>query len=175
MKRIWGPSSAIFAGNAVSAAMGFVVLGLLTRSLDPVSFGLLAALINIIDLGIVVIDAFLLAGVVVTASRYVSEHPKEAAIALKMGLLLRLPIVAAILLVSFFCSEALAVLLHGDPAMADPVRLTFVALALLSVYGFLNQALQSRQKFLRLALNSTWKNLARVVLIGSLFWMGSLD
>jgi O-antigen/teichoic acid export membrane protein len=170
-----GPYSFVLAGNALSAAMGFAVLVLLTRTLDPTRFGELAALINLIDFGLIIIDALLFAGVLVTVSKYAADAPEKAEMALKIGFLMRLPVAVGIAAAGLFAAEPLARLLLGNAALAQPLTLVFLALPLLTIHGFFVTALQARQRFERLALATLYKNALRLVLIGALVVLGMLD
>lgn len=175
MRFIMGPYSVVLFGNAISAAMGFAVLVVLTRALDPIRFGELAALINVIDFGLIVVDALLFAGVVMTVSKYAEDNPAKADMALKVGFLLRLPIAVAIALTGLLTAEPLSRLLFGTEALAGALRLVFLALPLLTVYSFFVTALQSRQKFHRLALATVYKNTLRLGLLLALFLTDRLE
>ncbi|MEX0282976.1 MAG: oligosaccharide flippase family protein [Paracoccaceae bacterium] len=167
--------SYVLIGNAVSAGMGFAVLMVLTRALDPARFGELAVLINLVDFGLIVIDALLFAGVVVTVSKYAQDHPDKADMALKIGFLLRLPIALVIAVAGQVAAEPLSMLMLGTPDLAGPMRLVCLALPLLTVHSFFITALQSRQRFGSLALATTFKNAFRLALMGGLFMLGRLD
>jgi O-antigen/teichoic acid export membrane protein len=171
---IFRNSSLVLAGNALSAAMGFAVLALLTRGLDPAAFGTFATLMTVIDIGLVVIDAMLFAGVVIVAARHAATDPVRSDMALKLGLLIRLPVVAVIALAGVLGADAIARLLTGSPEWAQEVRIAFLALPLLALQSYALSTMQARQAFGRLALTTLYKNLFRLGAVGVLFVLGAL-
>lgn len=168
-------STYVLIGNAAGAIMGFAVLAILARSLEPASFGVLAALTTIIDIGIVVIDAILFAGVVIVASRYAISDPVRSDMALKLGLLIRLPLVIGTALVGILAAGPVSQGLTGSPEWAAEVRVVFLVLPLLALQGYIISTMQARQAFGRLAVTTLYKNFFRLGAVSALLLVGALS
>src|SRR6476620_12251414 len=108
-----GGASVLFVANAASAAMGFAILGLLTRALDPASFGTLSTLVTLMDTGVMVVDILVVTGMVQVAARLMDRDPKGADMALKLGFFIRLPLLALIMVAGLAFGPAISQHLFG--------------------------------------------------------------
>lgn len=168
-------STFVLIANAAGAFMGFAVLALLARSLDPASFGIFATLTTIIDIGLVVIDAILFAGVVIVASRHAVADPARSDMALKLGLVIRLPLVLAIALAGILGAGLVSQGLTGSAAWTGEVRIVFLILPLLALQSYVVSTMQARQAFGILAVTTLYKNFFRLGAVAALFILGALS
>jgi O-antigen/teichoic acid export membrane protein len=165
----------LFIANAASAAMGFAVLGVLTRALDPASFGALSTLVTVMDMGVMLVDILMVTGMVQVAARCMETDPRRADMALKIGLLVRLPLLAVIALGGAALASPLSDLLFGTRRWSAEIALACAAVPLLSLAGYCAAVLQAREAFSRLALVTLFKNGARLGLIGGAALLGALN
>lgn len=165
----------LFVGNVASAAMGFALLFVMTRSLSVVEFGVFSALMGLVDLGVALVDALLMTGMVQVVARHRVNDPGRAAMATKISLLLRLPVLAVILMIPFVAGAQISGVLFGENATREAVIVACVTIALLSMASFFTAQLQSWERFRLVALVTLLKNGLRLALIGSAAYLGVLD
>ncbi|HVO01288.1 MAG TPA: oligosaccharide flippase family protein [Candidatus Cybelea sp.] len=162
-------------GNSLSAGMGFLILAFLARTLKPSEFGTLSPIVAVLDTGQLLIDSVLTLGMLHVASKYAVQAPQVSNMALKIGLWTRLAVGLAIGLVGVIASRWISVFLLETPDWSGEIMLMFVAIAPISTYTFVTFVLQTRERFVTLAIVSLCKNGFRLVLIGGIFLLGLLS
>lgn len=158
-------------GNGFGAGLGLVVLIVLSRALGADGYGRIAPALTIIDLGQLLVDTLLAAGVVTVASRAMASESNPACEnsgmdAIRTGLLLRAG--AGLLYASAFLlfAEWLAPALFREaPFAATIVRLAGIGGGLMAFQSALIGIAQIRQEFGRVALAASYKNLFRLIAI----------
>ncbi|MCT4558962.1 MAG: oligosaccharide flippase family protein [Pelagimonas sp.] len=162
-------------GNGLGAGLGFVVLMVMTRSLGAEGYGAIAPALAIMDMGQLLIDTLLAAGVVTVASR-AQEAPEGQAQAdhvLATGTWLR--IAGGLIYAALFVLGAawLAPLMFpGQPNGAALVRLAGLTGGMLAMQSALIGGLQIRQRFGAVAISAAMKNLFRLLAVGLCFGLG---
>ncbi|WP_167620175.1 oligosaccharide flippase family protein [Paracoccus ravus] len=148
-------------GNAAGAGLGLLLLLVLSRSLGVTGYGQIAPVLTMIDLGQLLIDTLLAAGVVTVASRRMTLQ--DADDALYTGLLLRLAgglIYAAILVLA---AEWLSRKMLPDlPLAVWMMRSAGIAGGFLAVQSALIGISQITNRFHSVAISSSYKNLCRL-------------
>lgn len=162
-------------GNSISAGMGFLILAVLTRTLTPSEFGTLSPIIAVLDTGQLLIDSVLTLGMLHVASKYAVQDPAVSNMALKIGLWSKLAVGLVIGLVGVIASRWISELLLDTPDWHDEIMLMFVAIAPISAYTFATFVLQTRERFVELAIVTLYKNGLRLMLIGGIFLLGLLS
>jgi O-antigen/teichoic acid export membrane protein len=104
----------LLAGNGLSAALGFLLLVMLTRTLAPEAFGNFTKIINFLDIGIVLVDIAVFAGAAQIAAKHIKDDPARAAMALKVAFYMRLAIALLFAVGGYAGSASLSAYLFGD-------------------------------------------------------------
>ncbi|MGH1454773.1 MAG: lipopolysaccharide biosynthesis protein [Paracoccaceae bacterium] len=164
-------------GNAVGAGFGFVVLILLTRTLGAEGYAALAPALAVMDMGQLLIDTLLAAGVVTVAARTLGKGDSDQAdAALKTGLILRLMGGLGFAVLFWGLAPVLAPQLSattGDATGATTLlRVAGIAGGLLAVQSALIGGMQITLAFGRVATSAMFKNLLRVLVLGAVLLMG---
>jgi O-antigen/teichoic acid export membrane protein len=165
-------------GNGLGAGLGLAVLLVLSRALGAGGYGRVAPMLAVIDLGQLLIDTLLAAGVVTVASRAMAESDGRngAANSVRTGFLLRAAagvIYAALFLLG---AEVLAPALFADaPHAAAVVRLAGFSGGVMAVQSALIGIAQIRQQFTRVALAASYKNLLRLTAIAACLLLGHVE
>lgn len=173
-------------GNAAGAGFGFVMLIVLTRTLGATGYAALAPALAVMDLGQLLIDTLLAAGVVTVAARAMGGKGGKGGTggtggtggagdgdaALKTGLVLR--VIGGVGFAALFWIAAPFIAPHmtDAPGAVWLLRVAGIAGGLLAVQSALIGGMQIAQAFRRVAAGALLKNLLRVIVLGAVLTMG---
>ena len=166
---------AVLIGNIVSAGLGFVVLLLLTRTLTPAEFGVLAPITSFLEIGQVVIETSVVAGAVQVAARYLGRDPARAQMAFKIGSVMRSAVGVALSAVGLVAAPWIAESLFGSQQWLPELLVMLFAVNLVAVYLSAMSVLLTQQLYWKLATATVIKNGMRVILVGALILASSLS
>jgi lipopolysaccharide exporter len=166
---------AVVIGNFASAALGFAVLLILTRTLSPAEFGVLAPIAAFLDMGQIIIETSIVAGAVQVAVRYLQTDPDRAHMAFKIGFIMRSAVAGALCVVGLISAPWIAASLLGGHAWTSELVVTLVAINFVAVYLSSMSVLLTAQRYGKLAIATTLKNGLRVAIIGALVAIGALS
>jgi len=168
----------VVGANVVSAALGFLVLALLSRRLSPADFGVLSPIISVLDLGQVLIDSIVAAGAVHVAVQKLKSHPAQAGMAFMIAFCIRMGTAAAVAILGWPAAPWLSNLLFETPEWTTELRLALTAIPAIAVYLSALSVLQARQDFPRLSVATMYKNTLRIGFllllagaVGTTLWM----
>lgn len=175
LRRLARGTAVVLAGNALSAALGFLVFVMLVRTLSPADFGRLAPLISVLDIGQILMDMVIGGGTLVFASRYIKTDGVRANMAFKIAFWTRVAVAVAVALVGLAAAPWMSVWLFDDAASANALRLAFFGILGVAVYTSCISVLQSRQRFLPLAGVILYKNILRLAAVAAVLYFGVLS
>jgi O-antigen/teichoic acid export membrane protein len=161
----------VASGNFAAAALGFVLLVILTRALPPTDFTIVVSIIAIIDGGQLFLDAMFNPGIVSVAARDEKDGaPNNAALragffAKGAGGILFMGIIAVL-------AAPMSVGLFGDRSLTIPIVFAGAAGALAGMQSFIVVVLQARGEFARIPIATLLKNLLRIAVVAAFVFLG---
>ena len=161
----------VAVGNLAGAALGFLVLVVLTRSLTPAEFGLIATVIAVVDGGQLFVDTFVNVGIVHSAAS-AGEATRASPRMLRAGLWIKIVLSLALLAPILVFAPQLSGMLTETAELQTALRFAAAAIVVASLQSFLITVAQSHQRFAQVAALTPAKNLARLACIVGVVLLG---
>jgi len=173
--RIARDSAIVFAGNILSAVLGFVATVLITRTLGPAQFGLFSVALAVMMIASQLSDFGINTGLVRFASLYLKTDKLKAHLMFKVSLKVKLIVSMSIFLIGLLVSPSLAIYVFKKPELIVALRLAFMGAIGLSLMGYISTTLQARQSFAKFASINIINSGGKLALVGILVLVRNLN
>ena len=168
-------SSVTFTGTVINAILGAVFYLLAARLLGPAVFGLLSVVIVtqtlITDIG----DLGINTGLVNFIPRYIKKDLDKTRKFLKLALETKIIIFLVVLILGLVLSGLVAKNIFDKPELQKPLQIGIIGVGALSLFSFITQVLQAKQKYFFWSSIQIATNACRVLAIFLLTVFGYLS
>jgi O-antigen/teichoic acid export membrane protein len=168
-------STITFSATVLNGAMGALFYIITARFLGPSDFGLMVVAITTLTLVGDIGDLGVNTAIVRFVGMFARNDPENAAKYLKLGLTIKLSVIAFVALFGILASNFIANTIFSKPEMLLPLRLAFLGVSSYLLFSFVVSSLQSFQKFTHWSALLIGTNLFRLLLVASTLAIGVLS
>ncbi|MFX0540907.1 lipopolysaccharide biosynthesis protein [Roseovarius sp. S4756] len=161
-------------GNGTAAALGLVLLLLLTQGFGPAELVVVVAIIAVIDGGQMFLDATVNIGMIHTASRG-TQDGQPSREALRVGFLTKMAVGLLFAVCTALAATPMSLALVGDTSLTKTIMLAGVAAMIAGLQSHILAVLTSHGAFARLSVVSLFKNGLRIAVSVPLLWQSDPD